>query len=273
MIIAVKNVILCIVAGGVVLATGTPALAAPKDPLAALRAQLAPGKGVTLKQRTVGKSVSTLARSGRVQFDRRGIAASDLTAKLNVSGGDDDEQDGDGQAAALTKPERTLRVGRTSYIKGGPLGAALPDGKTWFRQSPGWTCGMTAMFGDFVNAAEPSTLKALLSRSARKGTTYTGSMSVKDLRRVSAWTRDTVWWELAPGVKVHWTLVVSPSGLPRTLTTKLAGAKVGMSSTGTKTTYSGWGARVSVKAPPKSAVTTKLDPEKGSLRLPPAPKR
>ncbi|MEU8360160.1 hypothetical protein AB0C27_29525 [Nonomuraea sp. NPDC048882] len=94
------------------------------------------------------------------------------------------------------------------------------------------------MFGDFVNAAEPSTLKALLSRSARKGTTYTGSMSVKDLRRVSAWTRDTVWWELAPGVKVHWTLVLGPSGLPRTLTTKLADAKVGMSAIGMKATYS-----------------------------------
>ncbi|MEU8360161.1 hypothetical protein AB0C27_29530 [Nonomuraea sp. NPDC048882] len=88
-----KDVILCFVADGVVLATGTPALAAPKDPLAALRAQLSPGKGVTLKQRTVGKSASTLARSGRVRFDRRGIAASDLTAKLNVSGGDDEQDD------------------------------------------------------------------------------------------------------------------------------------------------------------------------------------
>lgn len=273
MIIAVKHVILCIVAGGVVLATGTPALAAPKDPLAALRAQLSPGRGVTLKQKTVGKSPSTLARSGRVQFDRRGIAASDLTGKLSVPGGDGAEQDDGGQAAAITKPERTLRVGRTSYVKGGPIGPALPKGKSWFKQSPGWTCGMTAMYGDFVNAAEPSTLKALLARSARKGTTYTGSMSVKDLRRVSAWTRDTLWWQLAAGVKVHWTLVVSPSGLPRTLTTKLASAKVGMSATGMKTTYSGWGARVSIKAPPRSAVTTKLDPEKGGLRLPPAPKR
>ncbi|MEV4070218.1 hypothetical protein [Nonomuraea fuscirosea] len=201
------------------------------------------------------------------------IAASDLTGKLSVPGGDGAEQDDGGQAAALTKPERTLRVGRTSYVKGGPVGAALPEGKSWFKQSPGWTCGMTAMYGDFVNAAEPSTLKALLARSARKGTTYTGSMSVKDLRRVSAWTRDTLWWQLAAGVKVHWTLVVSPSGLPRTLTTKLASAKVGMSATGMKTTYSGWGARVSIKAPPRSAVTTKLDPEKGGLRLPPAPKR
>ncbi|GAA1640389.1 hypothetical protein GCM10009733_041890 [Nonomuraea maheshkhaliensis] len=49
----------------------------------------------------------------------------------------DDEQEDDGRAAALAKPERILRIGRTSYIKGGPLGAALPDGETWFRQSPG----------------------------------------------------------------------------------------------------------------------------------------
>ncbi|SEF79254.1 hypothetical protein SAMN05444920_101674 [Nonomuraea solani] len=85
-----------------------------------------------------------------------------------------------GRSSGLTKPERTIRIGRTSYVKGGLTGTALPEGKTWWKQSPGWTSGINSMFGDFVNAADPSTWKALLARSKRSGSTYKGSMSVKD---------------------------------------------------------------------------------------------
>jgi len=106
------------------------ALAAPKDPLVALRAQLAAGKGFTIKQRTSGKATTTLTRSGRLQFDKRGIAASDLTAKLAVASDgkpveDFGAPDGGGQAGALTKPERRSRP-RSRRCCRAPRRAARP---------------------------------------------------------------------------------------------------------------------------------------------------
>ncbi|SEU36250.1 hypothetical protein SAMN05421811_113167 [Nonomuraea wenchangensis] len=37
--------------------------------------------------------------------------------------------------------------------------------------------------------------------------------------------------------------------------------------------YTRWGARVSIRAPVARPVTTKLDPDKPALQLPPVPKR
>ncbi|SEF79222.1 hypothetical protein SAMN05444920_101673 [Nonomuraea solani] len=38
-----------------------------------------------------------------------------------------------------------------------------------------------------------------------------------------------------------------------------------------ETRYTGWGAKVSIKTPPASAVTTKLDPAKAQIQLPRPP--
>ncbi|RSM98227.1 hypothetical protein DMB42_45335 [Nonomuraea sp. WAC 01424] len=235
---------------------------------------------MTVQQETPGRATTSLTRRGRLQFDRHGIAASDLTAKLTFAGKDDTADEFDPtpkeeetQATSLDKPERIVRIGRTSYLKGGPIGAVLPAGKTWYKQSLGWTSGVTAMQGDFINPVEPSTLKAMPARSKWSGNTYKGSMTVTELQRVSAWTRATLWWKLASGVKVNWTLTVTPAGLPRTMSTRLSSAKAGLGPVTLETSYSGWGAKVSVKAPPASQTTTKLDSDKALIRLPPGPKR
>ncbi|MEU6798824.1 hypothetical protein ABZ907_44625 [Nonomuraea wenchangensis] len=273
-----KQAIICGAAGATILLTATPAAAAPKDPLAALRAQLAAGTGVSFSFRMHGES-APLTQTGRLQFGKKGIAASDITGKLDTGDDEkpaDDFGGGDEPSAAITamgKPERTIRIGRTSYISGGPMSAGLPDGKTWFKQSPGWTSGMTALFGGFVNAADPGTLRVLLAHSKRSGSTYKGSMSVKDLLKASDWSRATLWWKLDSGVKVNWTLAVGASGLPVKLTTRLESKKAGLSRTAMEMRYTRWGSRVSIKAPAARTVTTKLDPDKTALRLPPAPKR
>ncbi|MCF6474067.1 hypothetical protein FAF44_37645 [Nonomuraea sp. MG754425] len=273
-----KQTIIGFAAGAALLLTATPAVAAPKDPLAALRAQLAAGKGVSFSFRMYGQS-APLTQTGRLQFGKKGIAASDVTGKLATV---DDEKPADDfgggadpspSVTAMSKPERTIRIGRTSYVSGGPMSAGLPEGKKWYKQSPGWTSGVTALFGGFVNAADPSTLKVLLARSKRSGSTYKGSMSVKDLLKASEWSRATMWWKLDSGVKVSWTLAVGSSGLPVKLTTRLESKKIGVSKTAMEMRYTKWGAKVSIKAPAASTVTAKLDPEKAALRLPPAPKR
>ncbi|WP_344217226.1 hypothetical protein [Nonomuraea bangladeshensis] len=273
-----KKAIMCGAAGATLLLTATPATAAPKDPLAALRAQLAAGTGVSFSFRTHGES-APLTQTGRLRFGKKGITASDITGKLALGGDEkpaDDFGGGEEPSAAITamgKPERTIRIGRTSYVSGGPMSAALPEGKTWFKQSPGWTSGVTALFGGFVNAADPSTLRVLLAHSKRSGSTYKGSMSIKDLLKASDWSRATLWWKLDSGVKVNWTLAVGASGLPVKLTTRLESKKVGLSRTAMEMRYTGWGAKFSIKAPAARTVTTKLDPEKSALQLPPAPKR
>lgn len=228
--------------------------------------------------RTYGDT-SLYTQTGRLQFGKKGIAASDVTGKL--ASRDDEKpaddfgggEDSSAAATALGKPERTIRIGRTSYISGGPMSAGLPEGKTWYKQSPGWTSGMTAYFGGFVNAADPSTLKVLLARSKRSGSTYKGSMTVTDLLKASDWSRATMWWKLDSGVKVNWTLAVSSSGLPVKLTTRLESKKAGVSKTAMEMRYTRWGAKVSIKAPAASAVTTKLDADNATVQLPPAPKR
>ncbi|MGW4640329.1 hypothetical protein ACWEN6_17475 [Sphaerisporangium sp. NPDC004334] len=244
------------------LLTAAPAQAAPKDPLTALKAQLAAGRGVSFTE------VSAMRRGGKPAFERKGvlrfgkagIVASDLTGKVNSA----DESD---QEHPVGKPERTIRIGKTSYVRGFLIGAGLPKGKTWWKQSPGWTAGASALFGDFLNAAEPATLKAMLSRSERTGGAYRGEMSLKDLLKVSPWTRATVWWKADKDAKIGWRLVVGTSGLPQRLTTYGPG-EVKRS----EIRYTGWGTGITIKPPPAGQVTTKLKAGRPSP-LPPAPRR
>ncbi|AWS47056.1 hypothetical protein [Streptosporangium sp. 'caverna'] len=251
-----------------VLATATPAQAAPMDPLAALRKQLIEGRGVSFAEISPNLSGSKPAveRKGLLQYGKAGIVASDVTGKLNF-------EDKNGRKAApespLRVPERTIRIGRTSYVRGLIVGAMLPKGKSWWKQSPGWTSGYSARFGDYLNVAEPATLKALLAHAKRSGNTYRGEISEKELFRVSAWTRATAYWGPDKKAKIGWRLVVSTSGLPRQLTTYAGGIS------GPKrreTRFTGWGAKVAIKAPPADEVTTKLEGD-GPPPLPSGPGR
>lgn len=241
--------------------------AAQKDPLAALRAQLAAGKGVSYTQRSFDKKERLLDVKGSLAFDRAGIAASDITVTPRY---DDKRREdpfqtaGEQRSRLLSSPERTIRIGTTAYLKGEMIAEGLPAGKTWWKQAPGWTSGHHALFGEVVNAAEPATLKALLAKATRSGNTYRGKISVAELRKVSPWTRATMWWKSKPGATIAWTLTVAPSGLPRKLvTTGTAGPAARV-----ETSFTGWGTKVSIKAPPAREVTTELIPEQMYIYLP-----
>ena len=241
-----------------VLAGTSPAQAAPKDPLAALRKQLVAGRGVTYTENSSAMEGNKpfYQRKGLLQYGKSGIVASDLTSRFNFKKDPDAEKPSKEEAvkqAIAEVPERTIRIGTTSYTSGYMIGARMPKGKSWWKQSPGWVSGNSAIFGAFVNAAEPATLKALLENGTRNGSTYEGEITVKELLRASAWTRAALYWGMEEEMPVSWTLTVDRNGLPQHLT-----AKVGSALNVADIRYTGWGAKVSVKAPPAAKVTTKL---------------
>lgn len=256
------------------LLTATPAQAAPKDPFKALMKQLVQGHGVSYTERSASQKGDKPAfeRKGLLQYGKAGIVASDVTAKLNFEEEPKErsfqEEDTEEDFSYMKAPERIIRIGTTSYTRGFIVGSRLPKNKVWWKQSPGWTSGSSALFGDLINAADPVTLKALLARSKRSGNTYTGQISFKELLKVSPWARTTVWWGFNEKAVVSWKLTVSASGLPHRLTTYSPLEKRKRS----EISYTGWGTKVSIKAPSADNVTTKLE---GVDRppLPKAPKR
>ncbi|MET8861364.1 hypothetical protein ABZW11_00265 [Nonomuraea sp. NPDC004580] len=267
------------------LVSATPALAAaPKNPVAAVKKQLAPGKGVKFTERTTlseGRLRQVFVRrTGSLQFGKSGVAASDITGKINIKASDL-EGVGDGETGlllkALTVPERTIRVGTTSYLSGNIWSALLPEDKPWYKMPKGLTGGFTGTYGQPINVAEPVTLATLLKRSKATGSGYAGKARVADLWKVSPWLRSS--WMDKPSAKamkasISWKLTVDKAGRPTRLVTTYPTSVPGLGKTGSisvDTRYTGWGGKVVVKAPPADQVTTTFkngEDDISSLELP-----
>ncbi|MFB4266540.1 hypothetical protein [Nonomuraea sp. GTA35] len=256
------------------LVTATPALAAaPKDPVVAVKKQLAAGKGVKFTERTTVDDGNArqvfLRRSGTLQFSKSGVAASDITGKLNISASDLQGLDESGEDAelasmlkAMAQPERTIRIGTTSYVSGNIWATQMPEGKTWFKAPNGPTGGLLGAFGQPLNLAEPATLKTLLKGAKATGSGYAGKTLVRDLWKASPWLRAT--WMDKPSAKtqkaaISWRITVNKAGLPTRLVTTFPMSALGVGGKGTvsvDTGYTGWGSAVSIKAPPAEEVTS-----------------
>ncbi|MEV8632372.1 hypothetical protein AB0395_12020 [Streptosporangium sp. NPDC051023] len=250
-----------------VFVAATPVQAAPADPVKALTGQFTTGKGVRFTDVATlldfAGNTSILKRTGSFQFGKAGIVASDITAKRTSD---------DAEALAvlswiLPKPERTIRIGTTSYYSGGAW--APPKGKTWIKHPRGMNAGLSGSYGQIVNVAEPSTLKVLVTRGKRTGRTYSGTVSLGTLEKVSPWLRSadlsvlTGTGGLSKSEKatvVRFTLTLGPDQLPRKLVTVYppgthVSAAVGEDRRlSIETDYTGWGSRVTVKAPPANKV-------------------
>ncbi|RVX47237.1 hypothetical protein EDD27_10160 [Nonomuraea polychroma] len=261
---------------GVVLATtatliaATPAMAAaPKDPVVAVKKQLAPGKGVKFTERTTleadGDRQIFVRRSGTLQFGKSGIAASDITGRFNISLKDlgENTEDVPELLKALATPERTIRVGTTSYVSGGMWSTLLPEGKTWLKFPKGPTGGITGALGQPLNLAETATLKTLLKGAKPVSGGYAGKVMVGDLWKVSPWYRATALDK--PSKKqqkstISWRLTLNSAGLPTRLvsTFPIAAVSSGKGTLSVDTRFSDWGTAVSIKAPPAEEVATKF---------------
>ncbi|WP_043639335.1 hypothetical protein [Nonomuraea candida] len=217
-----------------------PAQAAPKDPVAALKAKLAPGRGVhftdTVTWSDGTNSQGTRDSKGSFQFGEKGVVGFDFSWKYG------DEQ------------RRTIAIGKTAYHSGGVYARLMPEGKTWFKRAGG---GMPDSWAQFINPAEPKTLAKLIGNGSTKGRSVTGTITVKELRKVSDWVARAGIRKEDHGVKVDYTLTLAASGLVSRVQSTYAIKVEGEPNIVTvDSRYTGWGGKVSIKAPAPGTVTT-----------------
>lgn len=206
-----------------------------------------------------------LRRTGTFEFSKSGLAASDITGKFNILASDIPE-DAPEELKAMFSPERTIRVGTTSYLSGGLFSTMLPEDKTWLKMPKGPTGGLTGIYGQPVNLVEQATYKTLLKSGKPGKGAYTGSITFGELYKVSPWLRASIFDKpKAKALKsvLTWKLQLDGKGLPARLVTTFPVSALGM--TGSKgttltvdTRYTGWGAKVDIKAPAADEVSSKL---------------
>ncbi|WP_406318708.1 hypothetical protein OHA77_14855 [Streptosporangium sp. NBC_01639] len=246
------------------------------DPVTALKGEFTSGRGVsfvdTTKINTPAGNFVFSQRKGAFQFGASGISASDQTTKLRIKESDLEALSGEeasGGLAGLAKPERTIRVKNVSYISGGLFGEFLPAEKTWLRV-PGGPIGLTGRLSQLVNVAEPATLKSLLAHATTKRSgLYGGKITFGELYKVSPWFRTSVLVKPSSSeakTVVSWKLFVGSDRLATRLTTTYSAA--GLGAKGTTMTvdsrYTGWGSKVTVKAPPAEEIAELKDLEEGA---------
>ncbi|MEV0152010.1 MULTISPECIES: hypothetical protein [unclassified Nonomuraea] len=244
-----KKMITALAAGAVMSAAlsavAAPAQAAPKDPVSALKAELVPGHGVRFTE-TVTWSDGTderevQDRKGVFQFDRKDVAAFDI--KIHW---DDDDYG----------RQRAVGIGKITYHSGGVMPAVLPEGKTWYKVK---RYGVPDSYGQILNPAEPRTLAALIEHGKAAKSSVTGTITFKDLKQVSAWWAGAKADKSFDNTKVSYTLTLTSAGLVSRVQSSFTATEDGKSAMiAVDSRYSGWGAKVSVKAPDPAKVTTEF---------------
>ncbi|MEU7747101.1 hypothetical protein [Nonomuraea sp. NPDC049158] len=220
-----------------------PAQAATKDPVSALKAQLVPGHGVRFTE-TVAWSNGTEEsevqdRKGVFQFDKKGVAAFDI----NIHWDDD-----------TYGRQRAVGVGNITYHTGGVMPMVLPEGKTWYKVK---RYGLPDSYGQILNPAEPKTLAALIKHGKSTKNSITGTITFKDLKQASAWWAGAKAASSFDSTKVSYTLTLTSGGLVSRVQSKYTATETGRQAMiAVDSRYSGWGAKVSVKAPDPAKVTT-----------------
>ncbi|UBU14534.1 hypothetical protein [Nonomuraea gerenzanensis] len=248
-----RTIAVAVMAAMTTVMAATPAQA---DPVRALRAELRAGKGVKFRDVTAllqnKAKIAFLWRAGTWQFGKQGVVASDITATYK-------QYDG-----AMFDYMRGLKGGRTIWVNGSswtthPVGEA-PEGGTFEKDPFGMTGGQVGTYSQLVNPAEPATLKILL-QGRKQGRTYAGRLSYAVLAKVSPWFRASFPFHQGDRTVLRYELTLGPDNLPRRLVTShpaashvSAGIEVGDGRFRVETTYTGWGSKVSITAPPKSRI-------------------
>ncbi|MBF8185408.1 hypothetical protein ITP53_06580 [Nonomuraea sp. K274] len=235
-----------------VLLAAAPAQAAVADPVKALKAKLGTGKGVTFTDVTSlledSKKTTFLRRKGKLQFDKSGVVASDITTDHKKHTG------------GLFDDMRPVSSGRSIWVGGkvystDPMVGSVPKGKKWGKDLMPMPGGFSGVYSQVVNPAEPATLKALL-KGERNGRTYSGKISYSDLAKVSPWFRAAMPLSRGDTAVISYRLTLDARNLPQRLVAAhlaaihvLEGVDAGDSRFSTETRYSGWGSRVRITAP------------------------
>ncbi len=244
-----KKTITALAVCGVFLVTAAPAQAAPTDPVRALKAKLVPGHGVRFTETAEWSdgtdTLHAYENRGVLQFAKKG-----LNYDLTITAWDDTE-------------ERVISTGGRTYYSGGALAEYMPKGKRWLRLKGGGA--LPGVYLQVLNPAEPATLSALLKKGKREGSKVTGTITFAALTKVSPWFAGSELSTWAAGTPVSYTLTLAPSGLPTRLWSSFRAKGVDRlyadfegSIINVDTRYTGWGGKVSVKAPSPGTVTDRF---------------
>ncbi|MGN9836632.1 hypothetical protein ACTMTI_00785 [Nonomuraea sp. H19] len=237
-------------ASSAALMTGPSAQAAPVDPVKALKKQFVAGQGVrvseTARTLTSGKTTSVMRTTGAFEFGKRGVVAADLRNRVKT---------GDAELAALLTPLRTITVGEHAYAQGGVFSKDLPEGKKWVRYA---NAGSPRTGNQPLDIFEPKVLKALVSHAKSvKGGTYRGSVTFGDLGKIYGERIDK---RLAK-INIGYVLGLNSKGLVTEIRSaySLDFGILGKTTTVAETRYTGWGAKITIKAPPADEVVDVSD--------------
>ncbi|MGI5286739.1 hypothetical protein ACQEVF_25840 [Nonomuraea polychroma] len=246
-----------LVACAALLAAAAPTQAAPKDPVRALKAVLAPGHGVHFTETaTLLDGIDTRQerqRTGVFKFgEKGGVKSLDVT----TTGGEHGRE----RAIGFNHV-----IGGTSYQSGDLIGKWLRNGKTWWKDAHQLYLHHTALLGNdeqLINPTEPATLAVLLKDGQRSGNTVTGTITFKELTKASLWFDHSSHRSWGDDTKLSYTLTLTSAGLisrvqsmytPTDGLEELAGKTFHVD-----THYSRWGGKVSIKAPDPRKTTTEL---------------
>ncbi|MFC0864837.1 hypothetical protein ACFHYQ_21315 [Sphaerimonospora cavernae] len=249
------------------LATPAHAQAPAADPVSALKKQFVTGHGVAFSERTTlgdgDYSTVMVRRTGKFLFGKRGVAASDISTKFNLTASQ--REDLSEEIRDFFAPEQTIRVGTTAYFKGGFFGSFLPADKTWLRIPGGPQSGAVGTMGQVIGVTEPETLKTLLAHGKKVSGGYTGTTTFGELWKVSKWFRGTLFDQKPKAAqsktKVTWKLFTNAKGVVTRVVSSHSGSASGLSGSKltTDTVFTGWGRTVSIKAPAAKDVASITD--------------
>ncbi|MGJ6962557.1 hypothetical protein ACSDR0_11670 [Streptosporangium sp. G11] len=242
---------------------------AAADPVSALKRHFKTHRGVKLTENTkiVGESKKNRAiftrRSGVLEFGRTGLVASDLTTRFNLPSQG-------GEFKGLFTPSRTISLKGVSYTSGGIFAESMPEGKKWLR-TPGDTLSLVSAVQQIISTVEPGTLKATLAHTGarRPGgtwdgtrtTVHSGTITLGELFKISPSVR-TLLAKKPTGrsatLPVTWKIYIGSDQLVRRVVSSYTESTRGLNSTEltyvNDTRYTGWGTKVTIKAPPADQV-------------------
>ncbi|MGI5287198.1 hypothetical protein ACQEVF_28215 [Nonomuraea polychroma] len=236
-----------------VMASAAPTQASSKDPVSALKELLAPGRGVHFAEtatvldgadRREGRK-----RRGAFEFDNVGIQNLDITMTRGKEGW-----------------KRVIGIGQTSYESGGDVKKWIPKGKTWYMSRHQLFLHHSQLLGfdeQVINPAEPKTLAALLRNGKLSGKTVTGTITFKELDKVSHWFTSSEHRTWSENTKIYYTLTLTSTGLVGRVQSSYAATKTSRKDVEGKTFhvdthYSAWGSETSIKAPDPRTVADEL---------------
>ncbi|MET7336306.1 hypothetical protein [Nonomuraea sp. NPDC005650] len=271
-----RQMITAVAACGVLLVAGAPVQATAKDPVRALKAILASGQGVQFTE------TATILDGTDERAERRRTGVFEIGEKGGVKALDVTTTGGEHGRERIIGFNHD--IGGTAYRSGGLVGTLLPKGKVWWEDRHQLHLWHRELLGDdeqAVNPTEPATLAALVKNGQLSGNVLTGTITFKELEKVSTWMSHSARGGFEAGTKLSYTLTLtsaglvsrvqstytaadSPHGPARGALGELAGRTLHVD-----TRYSRWGSKVSIKAPDPRETTTELCAEKiCKLRLP-----